>query len=997
MKQTKRIGLLTGIAIVTIELFHFNANVAIAQTSSPEIVEQTLSPAQQQTLVEAEQLNQQVLELYAKEQYATATPLAQRVLALRENILGPNHPEVATSLNNLAELYRQQGDLSKTIPLYQRALTIYEQTLGPNHALVAVNLNNQARLYHDQDNLVQAESLYQRALTIFETSLGSEHSAVANNLTNLAELQQEQGRLDQAERLYRRALSIFNAVEPHSLAAATCLTQLALLYSRKGNYVEAQPLFLRALKTREQSLGPNHSKVLISLNNLASLYSEQGNYTEAESLLQRALAIQEETQGVSNSLVSNSLIAVSLSNLALLYFRQGDYAKAEPLNQQALAIREQHLDPNHTDIAISLNNQGLLYSGQRKYGQAEPLFQKANTILSKALGPQHPYLAINLSNLVTLSLAQGKIPRSIAFATQAANIEEHNLRQNLNRGSEARKRAYLATVAHTMDTTVSLHLQNAPRNLQAARLALTTILRRKGRVLDVLSGSHDALRQNLSSADSALVRRRNDYRSQLADLSVKDAGEISAQKQFLQFQIDQLDSQLALRSADVRQQTSALEIADIQARIPSNTALVELVLYRPLNPKEPNPQKRLGSPRYAAYLLNAHGDPKGIDLGEAEPINQASIKFRQALQSPSTDITKVARNLDQILMQPIRKQLGETHQLLLSPDSQLNLIPFAALVDEKNQYLVENYQITYLTSGRDLLRLKKNPPPPSSTQRSRFSLLIANPEFDALNAVSNNPPKAKRNTSQTPANSIQNLRFGPLVGTQKEGQALQKILLNTSLITQQDATENALKQVLWPEVLHIATHGFFLSQERWASTNQSTRGLIARLREGEEGGTIEQPFFVSQEENPLLRSGLALAGFNVRNSGNQDGVFTALEAASLNLELTKLVVLSACETGVGEVINGEGVYGLRRAFVIAGAESQVVSLWKVDDTGTKDLMVNYYKRLLNEEGRSEALHQTQLDMLQTPNYQHPYFWAAFIPSGDWRPMNWGSGFEDIVD
>ncbi|NEP58326.1 MAG: CHAT domain-containing protein, partial [Symploca sp. SIO2G7] len=146
------------------------------------------------------------------------------------------------------------------------------------------------------------------------------------------------------------------------------------------------------------------------------------------------------------------------------------------------------------------------------------------------------------------------------------------------------------------------------------------------------------------------------------------------------------------------------------------------------------------------------------------------------------------------------------------------------------------------------------------------------------------------------------------------------------------------------------------------------------------------PTKIANLENPLLRSGLALAGINLRQSGTEDGVLTALETAGLNLSGTKLVVLSACETGVGDIANGEGVYGLRRALVMAGAESQLFSLWKVDDTGTKDLMVKYYQRLLNNEGRSQALRQTQLEMLRSQNYQHPYYWAAFIPSGDWTPM-----------
>jgi CHAT domain-containing protein len=217
------------------------------------------------------------------------------------------------------------------------------------------------------------------------------------------------------------------------------------------------------------------------------------------------------------------------------------------------------------------------------------------------------------------------------------------------------------------------------------------------------------------------------------------------------------------------------------------------------------------------------------------------------------------------------------------------------------------------------------------------------------------------------------------------------MLPEVRLLTESEATENAIKQTTRPQILHIATHGFFLedielvASPDFSSTLFDQRSPVAdvQLRPGF-APPSRTPI---NTENPLLRSGLALAGFNPRQSGTDDGVLTALEAAGLNLYGTKLVVLSACETGVGEVNNGEGVYGLRRAFTIAGAESQVMSLWKVSDEGTKDLMVSYYQRLLDNEGRSEALRQVQLEMLRSEQYQHPYFWASFIPSGDWTPMN----------
>ncbi|ASC70046.1 TPR repeat family protein [Halomicronema hongdechloris C2206] len=196
------------------------------------------------------------------------------------------------------------------------------------------------------------------------------------------------------------------------------------------------------------------------------------------------------------------------------------------------------------------------------------------------------------------------------------------------------------------------------------------------------------------------------------------------------------------------------------------------------------------------------------------------------------------------------------------------------------------------------------------------------------------------------------------------------------------ATENALKQVQAPRILHIATHGFFL-EDHPISVAEERRGLSLAAADG----LRALPRLTAPVENPLLRSGLALAGFNTRRSGDEDGVFTALEAANLNLFGTQLVVLSACDTGLGDIANGEGVYGLRRAFAIAGAESQLMSLWQVSDFGTQSLMARYYEKLMAGMGRSEALRAVQLEMIREGGrYSRPYYWAAFILAGDWRPL-----------
>jgi CHAT domain-containing protein len=945
-------------------------------------------------LAEAEQLNQQVIQLYNQGQYKAAIPLLERALTIQEKVLGSEHPDVALSLNNLATLYQNMGNYSQAKPLFQRALTIREKVLGQEHPDVATSLNNLALLYQNMGNYNQAEDMYQRSLAILEKLVGKEHPNVATSLNNLAELYRVQGNYSQAELLFQRSLAIREKVlRPEHPNVATSLNNLALLYQNMGNYSQAEPLFQRSLAIREKVLGLEHPDVANSLNNLALLYYAQGNYSQAERLWQRSLAIREKVLGL-----EHPDVATNLNNLAELYRVQGNDMQAKLLFQRSLAIQEKVLGLEHPDVALSLNNLALLYQKMGNYSQAEDMYQRSLAINEKVLGKEHPNVALSLNNLAGLYQAQGDIARALEFTTRSTNIEERNLALLFTTGSEAQKSAYIATLSDRTNATVSLHVQGTPNNPQATRLALTTTLQRKGRILDAVTDSLLSLRQNLKPEDQKLLDELAATRTQLATLIFKQPENISPEQYrqqvgTLKAQADQQEATLSRRSAEFRTKSQPVTIEAVQQLVPADAALVELVLYQPFNAKATKPGEKRGTPRYVAYVLHSTGEPKWIDLGEAEPINQAVKAFRDALNSDTSDVKPVARSLDEKLMQPIRKLLGNSRNVLLSPDSQLNLIPFAALVDENNRYLVENYSINYLSSGRDLLRLQNH------AQSRSESVIVANPDYDKPGDPASVAIISRGESSQIAAAQPVNIStkpaqtrgvldgdplqqtddFSPLTNTAKEANAIAPMLPGARLLTGSQATENAIKQLQAPTILHIATHGFFkeiplIAPPDFLGTILPSTGIRSATPN------------VRPLENPLLRSGLALAGANPRSSGSEDGILTALEAAGLNLSGTKLVVLSACKTGLGEVQNGEGVSGLRRAFAIAGAESELMSLWAVNDYRTNQLMVDYYQRLKNNVGRSEALRQTQLEMLQKPESQHPYYWAAFIPSGDWTPM-----------
>ncbi|WP_051463628.1 CHAT domain-containing tetratricopeptide repeat protein [Leptolyngbya sp. PCC 6406] len=948
----------------------------------------------------------------AQGNYTAALPLLQRALNIYETALGESHPNVAISLNNLAELYRIQGNYAAAIPLYQRTLNIFETVLGENHSDVAISLNNLALAYSNQGSYAAAFPFYQRALNIFETVLGENHPNVAISLNNLARLYQAQGNYAAALPLYQRALSIHeNTLDENHPDIASSLSNLAGLYQDQGNYAAALPLYQRALNIREIVLGENHPNVATSLNDLALLYQSQSNYTAVLPFLQRALNIREASLGE-----NHPDVAQSLNNLAGLYSNQGNYTAALPLYQRALNIFETSLGNRHPDVATSLNNLAGLYKNQGNYAAALPLYRRALNIFETSLGNRHPDVANSLNNIALLYQAQGLYGEAVALLRQGLDIEEWHLDLNLATLSEAQRQAYVTTILGTSQAPTSLHLQSAPTSPEAAELALTTLLRRKGRILDAGTSSLQVLRQNLTPADQATLDQLTDTQRQLANLTFNPPPNLPpdhyrARLAELEAEANQLESTLARRSATFRAESTPADIATVAANLPTNGVLVEYVRYRPFNAQDPrNPWG--AAARYAAYLLFPDGRIEAVDLGDAAEIDAAVQSFVGLLQDTRADFQRrgtvavqiapdrvetVTGAIKALVFDPIAPHLQGREHLLISPDGQLNLLPFEALPFDSVQgagrggsvtYLVEQYQISYLNTGRDLVKFGIVPP------STNPAVVVANPDYDTASLTP--PPSsgggpgdlvaavgsASRATSERTSGALGQLQFGPLEGTAVELDAIAPLLNNPTVLDQSRATENALKQVQSPRILHIATHGFFLADvERPAP---DSRGLGILSTDNPLASTAPIGIAV---ENPLLRSGLALAGFNPRRSGDEDGVLTALEASQLNLFGTQLVVLSACDTGLGDVANGEGVYGLRRAFGIAGAETQLLSLWQVDDFGTQSLMARYYEKLMAGMGRSEALRVVQLEMINRGGeYSHPYYWAAFVLAGNWRSL-----------
>ena len=397
-----------------------------------------------------------------------------------------------------------------------------------------------------------------------------------------------------------------------------------------------------------------------------------------------------------------------------------------------------------------------------------------------------------------------------------------------------------------------------------------------------------------------------------------------------------LEATAAERSAEFRVDLAQVNLEAVRDALPEGYALIELFRYHPKFEWATSTPERHDEVRYVGYVLRRTGELAWKDLGEAQSLERALWDLRAALSNTShVDVRSLSMVVEERVTRPLRNLLGDEASILLSPDGVLNLIPFAALLDETGKYLLERFEFTYLSSGRDLMRLQSRRPTRSAP------MVVANPNY------------LLRGRDPT-------RRSWPLLPqTLGEAEAISEMLTDTKLVTWDAATEGALRKVAGPRVLHVATHGYFESQD----------GVVS-----------------DSSDNPLLRSGLVMAGANGSCEGDDDGLFSALEVSGLDLWGTHLVVLSACETALGDIANGEGVYGLRRALVLAGSESQLITLWNVSSKATQDLMRTYYGKLCAGAGRSASLRAVQLGMLADPQRCHQFYWAPFILSGEWSAL-----------
>jgi CHAT domain-containing protein len=546
--------------------------------------------------------------------------------------------------------------------------------------------------------------------------------------------------------------------------------------------------------------------------------------------------------------------------------------------------------------------------------------------------------------------------------------------------------------------------------------AYDIILRRKGIGVDVSRVQKGAVLGGKYPRLKAMLNLVNSYRRRIGELilSGPQTEDLKAYKKLLNDLNDKkenLEEKLARRIPEMRLETRlrAANRDTINNSLSANEILIEFVYFYMLDFASTPSKDAVKQPHYLAFILIA-GDPdkvRMVDLGDAEKIDHMITKFLTSIteenkvvdDNNSTQLNprktrrstmKKGSALRKILFDPLKVHIGHRKRIILAPDADLTRLPFEVLPINENglKCLVDEYCISYVSTGRDILRLNST----SYQVQSNKPIVAADPDFNLGNHKKHREAEVivevvKRRNRQS-HDLLQTVHyFKRLRGTQAEGKRIAR-MLNVKPILGKDVLERQLKAYDSPSIFHIATHGFFLLNQ----TTNPSKGLSVLKRGVHYGITPEKADRLSGQrlEDPMLRSGLALAGANTwlqyqsLSKDAEDGILTAEDVSGMNLHNTDLVVLSACETALGDIQIGEGVFGLRRSFVIAGARTLIMSLWKVPDKQTQKLMVNFYRNMLAGLSKSNALREAQLQMKK--KYPNPFYWGAFICQGDPRAL-----------
>jgi len=961
-------------------------------------------------------------------EYEKAEQFYQMAIELLKRISAEDHSEYIFSLNGLAFTYYNTAQYGKAIPLLEQSLTVIKKIYGEETWPGAYNLALQAVVYTRMGRYDKALALYQHALAITEKVMGKGHISYLWILNNCAFLYTSMGLHREAIPLYQEALPIKKEIYgENGDSYGGNLFDLAHAYIQLGQYTEALPLFEQASAIMQKSFGEKHQYYAMAIDGQAFIYERLGSYNKAMSLYEKVLAIYKEAFGE-----SHPYYASSLNNIAALHLGKGEYNKALFFYQQALRVRKNSLKEDHPDYAQSLTNLGVIYERKELYDSAFHLYEEALVLTKKAVGEEHHFYANCLAKLASLhsrignyetalnsyqqalairkKIFGGEHPDDVDILNclgliygtlgnssdgsplliEASTLQLNHLKHTYSILSELEKMIFLNKEAYQFNYIPSVVFTDGVDQGVLINQAYSNELALKGMVLEDQQTVLNSIRK---SEDTITLSLYNHWRFNKAFLGKQLLLPLHQRVSYfdsLQEVTNQLEQQISRHSIAFsnQQYSQNIKVIDIAQHLKKTEAAVEFIRFPFYN------KKWTDSVMYAAMLL-LPGDSvaRFIPLCEEKQLLRLLASSADAttddvaieqLYGNESGAGTLSDSLYQLTWKPIEKWLEGISTVYYAPTGLLHRIAFQSLRPDATHFLIDKYWLNQVLSTRSVVwEAQLNSNPQSAGVWGNISYTMKN------SLTSRQPTRGAQstrgqNTINTSAFSFNfynadtrvfrgGSEWDPLPSTRQEMDSLKTVFqLSGISITGYSgsfASEETFKKMdgKSPQILHLATHGFFLP------VTESKSKIDFKINAG---------YTFKVQQNPMFRSGLVLAGGNnawkgaPAISGKEDGILTAYEIAQMDLSNTELVVLSACETALGDVQGNEGVIGLQRAFKIAGVKQLMVSLWSVYDTPTMELMTLFYRNRLNGQSTREALRNAQLKIKE--KYSDPYYWAGFV-------------------
>ncbi len=932
--------------------------------------------------IQPDELNKDLLFSIANIQtelgyFSKAENLIKQVQKSDEDEFGKSSQEYYESTAALIELYLQTEQVGKGLEVTKDL----QKEVAKNSIEEGVSYKWTGDAFAIEGSFKKAEKSLNKGIQVFEDNGLEATFEYSSTLNSLGVLYMEKGKLPEAEEIFQQALSVLNRLQGENDDVISSIeNNLALVYFNLGDYERTLELQRKTLALDKDYYGEDSFTYGLSLLNLGLTLLYDGQYNESEKLHLEALEVFEASAGkesIDYGRVQN--------NLTLLNTKRGYIDQALDYGQKAIKTYEASLGEDHPETAFPYFNLANAHLGYEEVDKAVPLAQRAYDIRKKSLGDRHPYFARSSKQLAIINWKQGNTDEAMSYYKETFDNYFNQINTYFPVLTEEEKATFYYTkLKPGFEQYVSFIEETSRENKEVIGEIYDYQLALKGLIMYATAKVRESI---LSSGDEALIAKYENWvsqKEQLAKLfSVTDISLKVRNKKIdsLTNLSNSLEEELS-KASDVFGKNFAnknLSWRDVQKTLKPGEAAVEIVRYRDFSTDSAG--VFTDEVHYAALIVKADTEdyPEMVIMRNGKQMETKYLaNYRNAIKY------KIAENYSyRLFWRPIANRLGDVKKVYFSPDGVYNQVSIYTLRNpQTKEYLINELDLSIVTNTKDLVAS-------ASVNNGTGSVFFGYPNYnmgsdekveDKKKSEGRGMRSGGSGTLERGATIPRGIRgnlvrymrsfngLGMLPGTKKEVELIDSLYASkeqsADVYLLEEAVENRIKEIKNPSTLHIATHGFFLELDP------------------------DEAISDKYVENPLLRSGLVLAGANSfirtgeldERQGTDDGILTAFEAMNLNLDETDIVVLSACETGLGEIKNGEGVYGLQRAFQIAGADAIIMSMWTVDDAATQELMTNFYEEWLSHGDKRRAFNTAQKRLKE--KYDRPYFWGAFVMVGE---------------